>query len=53
MVESLNKRIEENADKMIQSLCEVVQIPQCMSGNRSQEHLLEKSHAAHCSMRWI
>ena len=27
MVESLNKRIEENADKMIQSLCEVVQIP--------------------------
>ena len=26
MVESLNKRIEENADKMIQSLCEIVQI---------------------------
>ena len=27
MVEALNKRIEENADKMIQSLSEIVQIP--------------------------
>ena len=27
MVEALNKRIEENADKMVQSLSEIVQIP--------------------------
>ena len=52
MVEALNKRIEENADKMIQSLSEIVQIPS-VYGEPQEAPPTEKSPAGHCSMLWI